>query len=258
MGRQKDKNHITTASEALDFIHKVFPEFVGPPTHNVISEKLAFIEQNGIGFIETDRSKRFQFEFDTLVQTAKELSNQKSKGNLLTDGESNIELDNLIKATERYLKIIEKLKVSTKKTIDNEYIKNSTPYGKDKIFVGEHTFPILASDSGKTSQTVHLGVLIEILSDVKKYCRNGKSNWGGRDASDFKKLEWLLAQEYQNAGREISEYSGGEFAQVLEAFYLCSNIKEYNSIKIDNKYIRRIKKEANKNWNTQWRIEQKS
>lgn len=256
MARRKDKVDFTTASQAQDYIHRKFPEFVGPPTHDTISKNLAFIEQNGIELIETDRSKRFQFEFDTLVQTAKELSNQKDKGNLLTDGESNIELDNLIKATERYLKIIEKLKVSTKKKIDNEYIKDSTPYGKDKIFVGEHTFPIQASDSSKTNQTVHLGVLIEILSKVKKYCQNGKSNWGGRDASDFKKMEWLLAQEYQNAGRKISEYSGGEFAQVLEAFYLCSNIKEYNSIKIDNKYIRRIKKEANKNWKTQWRIDE--
>lgn len=238
MVRRKNVVEFTTPKKALKYIHKIFPE-------------------------DTEDQHGFIFQFKSLVQTAKSLSSQKSKGQLLTDGGINQELKSLISATDRYLEAIRKLKVSTKREIDREYTRDhlnpeeELPQSvKEDVLIGEYTLPLKNDESGKTRKTVQLGKLVKLLDDVKKYCQAGKLEQAGKEASEFKKLEWLLAQEYQNSGGKITEYYDGEFAHVLRAFHICSSIEEYDSNKIDNKYVKRIKKEANNSWEEQWRIEQ--
>ena len=231
MCRKINIEDLTTPEEAWEFIDELFSE-------------------------DIEGEREFIYQFKVLVRTAKSLSSQKSKGQLPTDGETKKELESLIDATNRYLKSINRLRANTKSLIDDEYIKDHINATKRlpksirrKVFIGEYTLPLKTDKSGKTSSTVHLGVLMEVLTKVKKYSESGQSKLSSKDASEFKKLEWDLARAYRDSGREITKYLISEFAKVLKTFHLCCSIEEYDSHKIDNKYISRIKTEANQKRN---------
>ncbi len=240
---RNDDDKFTTRDKALKYVKKIFPEFYGPsqliddPAVDSIFERTPFIDQ-----------------FIILVKTAKELSQEEIKNQLPTDGEINEELKTLAKATDKYINEIKKLRSDTKHFIEREYINNGSHFGAETIFMAEHILRYKPSKKSKPNEIVQTGHVIEVLQEVKKYCESGKSGWGTKDFSDFTKVEWMLAQEYQKSGRIITEYEDGEFANVLKAFHLCCDIDVYRNKTVDNKYVARIKKHANKPWREQWRI----
>lgn len=182
----------------------------------------------------------FLEKFNIAIGVAKKLQLKSDVGQLVSDGDVNEELKYFNKITDKYIENIKILREQTKEAIEIKHINDGGADSNPK--------PVL-------------NILIEDLEKIRRYCIEGRVGWGVKDIDDFKKLEIILAQEFESAGYQVKKSGDSEFAEVLKAFHICSGIKKYEVeggyIDIDGKYIKRIQDKATCDWNDLWRTSPK-
>ena len=164
--------------------------------------------------IEASFPKRFHI----LVGVAKKLSQTDSEGTIIKNSDINRELKAIDRKINNLNEFINNLNDLTKRCLDAAYIKDGHIHGIEKTC---------------------LAYLEEELDKISRYCKESLLA-SKRERSEFKKIEFHLAQLYHGTRKDITIYADGEFASILRALHICCDIKQYRC-KFDDAYIGDIK-----------------